>query len=123
MKLEKSCLPKQRHLGKFHPSSSSFTISILLAIPITDIVSRCGFEEGLYSASSTKATYDECYTRAITALSLGHRVIVDATFRDKGVLKKFMELAKCHGTRSLLLLCVCDEDVVKERLSKRKGKV
>lgn len=75
----------------------------------------------LYSADSTERTYDECWRRARQRLLSGGRVIVDATFQQESLRRRFLQLALDCGVRTVWLECTAAADVVQRRLEARHG--
>lgn len=77
--------------------------------------------EEMYSAEWNQRTYDECLQRAEQMLFDGKRVIVDANFRVDADRVRFLDAAQRMGVRGLVLTCEAGAEVVRERLSKRRG--
>jgi aminoglycoside phosphotransferase family enzyme/predicted kinase len=80
-----------------------------------------GFEAGIYTQSWTERTYAECLRRAEKLLFEGQRVLVDATFRDEGMRRTFVQSALRRGVPAVLLLCQAEPEIVRERLENRRG--
>jgi aminoglycoside phosphotransferase family enzyme/predicted kinase len=80
---------------------------------------RDGYNQGLYSAESTSATYDEMYRRAEEALKAGRGIIIDASFSRRSERLRFASLARAGGAPFTLFHAVCPEGVVKRRLESR----
>lgn len=76
---------------------------------------------GLYTPAWNDRTYGECLGRARALLFAGKRVVVDASFKEEGRRRAFVELARDFGVPVRLLLTVSPDDVVKERLARRTG--
>jgi predicted kinase len=90
----------------------------LAGIPLTEH----RFEEfsgGIYSAESTRKTYDELFYQAKQFLSVGTSVVLDASFIKSAERVKAEELAKEIGADFYALECVLGEDTIKQRLAQR----
>jgi aminoglycoside phosphotransferase family enzyme/predicted kinase len=77
--------------------------------------------EEMYSAEWNQRTYDECLRQAEQMLCDGKRVIVDANFRVDADRVRFLDAAQRMGVRGVILACEAGAEVVRERLSKRRG--
>lgn len=77
------------------------------------------FNEGLYSAESTRATYDEMFRRASAALGEGRGFILDASFSRRSERARFAALAEACGARFAVVHAVCPEEEVRRRLEAR----
>lgn len=75
----------------------------------------------LYSAESTRRTYEECLRRAVTLLQNGERVIVDATFSQEQFRRQFLDAALQLSLPALFLICDADPETVRKRLHERSG--
>lgn len=77
---------------------------------------KAEFGKGIYTEDITKKVYEEMIKRAKELIKEGKRVVLDATFlkrwQRKLVLENFQE--------PLFILAFAPEEVIKERLSKRK---
>ncbi len=73
----------------------------------------------IYTPEWTAKTYTECLRRAEELLLAGQRVLVDATFREEGWRRAFLEAAGRWGVPAALLLCRADADIARTRLERR----
>jgi aminoglycoside phosphotransferase family enzyme/predicted kinase len=80
-----------------------------------------GWQQGTYSKEWTLRTYEECLRRAEAWLFEGKRVIVDATFADEGLRKKFLACARDLCVPALWFVCGAAPELVRARLAARKG--
>ncbi|RQG95139.1 AAA family ATPase [Natrarchaeobius chitinivorans] len=81
------------------------------------------FPDPRYTTEETLATYEELLERARTDLETGSSVVLDATFRTRGLRDRADELAREAGAHSLFVQVSCEETVVKQRLAAREGDV
>ncbi len=79
------------------------------------------FEQGIYTKEQTDRTYAECLRRAERALFEGQRVVVDASFRTESSRGLFLEAARRWHLPGLLLICLAEPSVIRERLRRREG--
>lgn len=79
------------------------------------------FGEGIYTAVWNERTYSECLHRARQGLLEGHRVLVDASFREEHRRREFLDEARRLAVPGRLLLCGCGEQEVRRRLACRRG--
>jgi len=79
------------------------------------------YGEGLYSADWNQRTYEDCLRRAEQELFAGHRVLVDASFREDALRQKFLAAAKRLGVSGLILACQAEPDETRRRLAARQG--
>jgi len=77
------------------------------------------YNEGLYSAESTRATYDEMFRRAAGALREGRGIVIDASFSRRAERFRFAALARESGVPFTLIHAVCPEAEVRRRLEAR----
>ena len=77
------------------------------------------FDSGIYSADFSARTYDEMLHQAERILKAGHSVIIDASFRKERERKRAMKLAREVRANFKAIECVCNEETIKERLSRR----
>ena len=78
-----------------------------------------GYDQGIYSAASTRATYRALWEAAREELLAGRSVVVDATFRRAGDRADFRALAGELGVPFFLVLTTCDPKLIRERLERR----
>jgi aminoglycoside phosphotransferase family enzyme/predicted kinase len=84
--------------------------------------SEDGWEQGLYASQSTQDTYDALLEYAQDQLAMGQNVIVDASFHSDAERRRFGEMAKSLGAKSLFIKLKADRQVVAERLLDRQAK-
>lgn len=80
-----------------------------------------GRRDSIYSPEWNDRTYAECLRRARPLLFEGHRVLVDATFRDEQKRRLFLDAAVECGVPSAMLLCHAEPDTIRQRLASRRG--
>ena len=108
------------------PGSGKTTISQELARKISavhlssDSVRKKLFEKPTYSEEEKACVYDEMIKLTEKALQSGKNVIVDATFYQKKVRDRFLELAKKLGNESYVVRCTLHESQIKKRVEMRK---
>ena len=81
------------------------------------------FGEGFYSPEWNEKTYAECLRRAESLFFEGHRVLIDASFREDVRRQLFLDAAGRWGIPACMLLCRASSDVVRHRLANRTGDV
>lgn len=88
-----------------------------------DPTDRAGASEdaGLYTADWNDRTYAECLARAGRVVQEGGRAIVDATFRERGRRRAFLEAARAWGVPGGCLICTAAPETVRDRLERRSG--
>jgi predicted kinase len=72
-----------------------------------------------YTAGFTRRTFDEVFRRAEVVLGSGRGVILDATFRDRGLRLRARALARRHARPFRFVEAVCDDDTLRARLRAR----
>jgi predicted kinase len=77
------------------------------------------FGEGLYTPEWDDRTYEACLGRAEALVFEGKRVVVDASFRDAGRRRVFLDAALAWGVRARVLVCTAEPDRVRRRLDQR----
>lgn len=77
------------------------------------------YEKGLYSEEFTDKTYTQLLNEASEILGGGRSIILDASYKSSAEREKAAALAREMGARFFIIECVCDRQVVKERLIKR----
>lgn len=80
-----------------------------------------GFEQGIYTPEWTARTYEACLERVRRELFRGERVLVDASFRDDGWRRTFLETGLAHGVPTGFLRCETSPETARERLHSRVG--
>jgi len=78
------------------------------------------FEKGIYSPEITLKTYEKLIEMAIEEISYGRDVILDATFRERKFRDLLREKLKNVKTRIYWIWCKAEDEVVRERIFKRK---
>jgi len=78
------------------------------------------FDQGIYGAASTRATYQALLEGVRVALLAGKSSIVDATFRLRSDRAAFRGLAKQLEVPFFVVETRCDEGLIRERLEKRR---
>lgn len=79
------------------------------------------FRTGLYSSQSTERTYGECLRRAEELLFHGHRVMIDASFREDAHRQQFIETANRLAAPLIWLECRTNCEEIRRRLQARRG--
>jgi len=80
------------------------------------------FETGLYSPEMTERVYTTMKERARDILEKGQGVVLDATFAQKRWRDMARRLAREMGVPHLMVVTTAPQEVVRERLERRKGK-
>ncbi|MDO8447010.1 MAG: AAA family ATPase [Deltaproteobacteria bacterium] len=78
-----------------------------------------GYEKGIYATDFSEKTYAEAHKEASELLKTGRSVIIDASYKSRAERDRAASLARENGTRFFIIECVCDEETVKSRLTKR----
>ncbi len=78
-------------------------------------------KQGIYSDSSSQATYDRLYTLAKGILRAGYSVVVDATFLRQADRMRFRQLALDESAVFSILDFQVDEAVLRERIDYRQS--
>ncbi len=81
------------------------------------------FEKGIYSEEMTEKVYSEIFKRVKEYLKEFKNVVIDASFLDKSKRDKLREIAREFNVRLLILWVKAPENLIRERLEKRKGDV
>ncbi|MGE3540358.1 MAG: AAA family ATPase [Candidatus Tectimicrobiota bacterium] len=74
---------------------------------------------GLYSAETTRQTYETLAALARQHLSQGQSVVLDASFARRAERQRLAELARDLGAACAVLECVVPEAVLRQRLEQR----
>ena len=77
------------------------------------------FGQGIYAPEWNDRTYTECLQRAEDLLFEGSRVVVDASFRDEGKRRQFLDAARRWGVPAVFLLRTAEPEDVRARLAIR----
>lgn len=77
------------------------------------------FDKGIYSPEFSRKTYQQMLDQARQALSRGKSVIIDASFKEAAERERAMRLAEEMSANFLIIECVLDQRIVKERLEQR----
>jgi aminoglycoside phosphotransferase family enzyme/predicted kinase len=86
--------------------------------PLDDSGSTLG--GGLYTPDASARAYQRLYDLADGLLAAGCPVLVDATFMKRAHRQPFRELADRHGVPFILLDCVADPAMLRERVAARR---
>jgi uncharacterized protein len=84
-----------------------------------EAVAHEAYGRGIYSESSTRATYDTMLAEAERELSQNRGVILDATYKDRAERRNVLELARRLAVPLLFVECRADEAEVLRRLRAR----
>lgn len=80
---------------------------------------------GRLTRAEQNALYDECRARVREELALllkaGRKVVVDATHCRRSVRDDIRRVCAEAGVKPVFVFCMADEDVLWDRLSRRKG--
>jgi predicted kinase len=76
--------------------------------------------KSLYTQSWNDRTYAECLSRAGRLLIEGHRVLVDATFREERKRQAFLKAAVQWGVPFGILVCQTEPATARKRLESRQ---
>ncbi|MFO7772947.1 MAG: AAA family ATPase [Dehalococcoidia bacterium] len=98
---------------------SDVTRKQLAGIPLTEHRFE-RFGAGIYSPEFTHKTYDEMFNRAEEILSNGDSVILDASFSKAEERLKAKDLAERTGADFVVIECILNEEIVRERLASRQ---
>ncbi|MBI4284852.1 MAG: AAA family ATPase [Chloroflexi bacterium] len=98
--------------------SSDITRKQLADVPVTERHFN-EFDSGLYSAESTRLTYDRMLSEARDILAEGDSVILDASFLRREDRLNAKKLAEETGVDFFIIECILDEKTTKERLDER----
>lgn len=77
------------------------------------------FGEGIYSDAVTRKTYDFAIETATEILKESKSVIIDASFRKREDRIKAFEAAQQQDANFFIIECICEDDIIKERLDSR----
>ncbi|MHC4845076.1 MAG: bifunctional aminoglycoside phosphotransferase/ATP-binding protein [Planctomycetota bacterium] len=80
-------------------------------------------DEALYTDAFTEHTMNELLRRAEQVLLSGRGVVIDTTFRDRGLRERAHALADKHRAAFLMVECRVPEELQRERLRARTGGV
>jgi aminoglycoside phosphotransferase family enzyme/predicted kinase len=80
-------------------------------------------DSGIYSPEMTDLTYAEMLLQAVSFLSRGKPVVLDASYLARQMRQRAREFAERAGVRFLAVECVADEPLVRERLQRRRSAV
>ena len=81
------------------------------------------FGAGVYTTGWNDRTYAACLARAEGVAREGGRALVDASFREEGRRRTFLEAAVRLGVRGAFLLCELPPATARARLGARRGDV
>lgn len=94
----------------------------IAGIPVEEHI-QCSFRKGIYSKNASFDTYTEMFKKAEKYLRYGKSCILDATFAKKDMLQKVVELADRLNLECRVIHCKCSDEVVLNRLKKRKKEI
>ncbi|MBM2838285.1 MAG: putative kinase [Deltaproteobacteria bacterium] len=77
------------------------------------------YEKGIYSEEFTNKTYSELLKEASEVLGGGRSIILDASYKSRASRERAAALAREKGARFFIVECICDQKVVRARLTKR----
>lgn len=80
------------------------------------------FEQGIYSETATRQTYDTLLSLAEKEVLKGNSVALDATFSRKTYRKQAISMAAQSGAGIVFTECTVPDPVLQERLIKRNGR-
>jgi aminoglycoside phosphotransferase family enzyme/predicted kinase len=80
-------------------------------------------DQGIYTAEWNDRSYAECLRRGEQALFAGKRVLVDASFREEGRRRLFLDAARRWCVPAVLFLCRASSETVRARLANRRDDV
>ncbi len=86
----------------------------------SDSIRMSMLEEREYTEEEKKMIYQAMFEEAGKNLKEGKNVVLDATFYKKELRESVEEVAKEAGTGFCIVECVTHEDLLKERIFKRK---
>lgn len=89
-------------------------------IPV-DQPSPAEFGSGLYEAASTEATYETLLARARSALVMGEKVVLDASWSDQRWRLLARELADDTASDLVELRCEASPELTAERMRRRSA--
>jgi aminoglycoside phosphotransferase family enzyme/predicted kinase len=72
-----------------------------------------------YTGDFSRRTFEEFFRRGAAVLRSGRGVILDATFRDRGLRRRAQELAEEYRRPFLFVETTCDDTALRERLRRR----
>ena len=79
------------------------------------------FGDGIYTPEWNDRTYEALLRTSIDFLRQGERVVVDASFREEGRRRAFLEAAVAAGVRPVYLRCSAAPATVRGRLEAPRG--
>jgi len=82
---------------------------------------RADVRGGIYTPEWNERTYGECLARARELLFAGRRVLVDASFKEEGRRRIFIDAARDWGVPVFFVECTARPEIVRERLEGRVG--
>jgi len=81
------------------------------------------FGTGPYTPEADRSTYDTLLERGTARLQTGKSVIIDATFRKRADRQRFRQAAAALGVDFRLIMTDCPDELIRERLTAREGKM
>jgi len=86
----------------------------------SDVIRRNLIGVRIYSEDEKMQVYDEMIKEMKTALDQDENIVMDATFYRKDIRNKFREVALTAGVNIYFIEIRADQDIIKERLSKKR---
>ncbi len=86
----------------------------------TDVIRKEIFPKPKYTEEEKRIVYDVLFLLTKYLLMNGINVILDGTFYKRSIRHKAYDIAKKLGKTFIVIECICNEDVVRERLKKRR---
>ncbi len=77
------------------------------------------FNQGIYTPEFSERTYNALLEMGESDLRTAKTVVLDASYQELKERNRVRELAKKVGKKLIFVLCVCPEDVMKERMAIR----
>lgn len=87
----------------------------------SDVIRKELFPQPQYAPEEGQVTYQEMFRRTEEILAAGVSVVLDATFYSRSSRKRTADIARQHGARWLFVLVTAPEDVIRERIARRRG--
>ncbi len=107
------------------PATGKSTLAKKLAEKInavvlnTDVIRKEMLPKPKYTEEEKRLIYNVLFLLTKYLLMNNINVILDGTFYKRSIRRKAYEIAEKLGKKIIIIECVCNEEVVKERLIKR----
>ena len=79
------------------------------------------FGQGIYSADTSRRTYEKALEIALEKLKTAGAVIIDASYKDREERSRALEAGRRAGADVFVLECTCPEDIIEKRLKSRQS--